>query len=182
CNICYCKSLSVVSGAMKQAPAPVFDLGNFIPYLVRRVASRVDEVIRGDLAAVGLTLEMWRVVVSVHVNGPQSLGVLAQRTSIHISTLSRLIGQMERMKLIRRRRVVGNGRTVEIGLLALGRARCRRFLPVALALERRMTKAFAEAELAPLRAALSRLYDAVAADSVSNATRGTKSNPMARRV
>ena len=150
---------------MKQAAAPVFDLGTYVPYLVRRLTARVDEVIRGDLARVGLTLEMWRVVISVHVNGPQSLGALAARTSINISTLSRLIGQMERLKLIRRRRVVGNGRTVAIDLLPAGRARCRRFLPVALALERRLTESFAAAELAALRAALSRLHDALAPDA-----------------
>ena len=162
---------------MKPASPPVLDLGNFIPYLVRRIASRIDGAIRADLAAAGLTLEMWRVVISVHVNGPQSLGALAERTSIHISTLSRLIGQMERMKLIRRRRVVGNGRTVEIDLLAAGRARLQRFLPVALDLERRMTEAFAETELAVLKEALKRLYQAVPGESARQARRKAASVP-----
>ena len=143
----------------------MFELSRYIPYLVRRTSARVDEIIRPELAAVGLTLEMWRVVISIYVHGPQSLGDLARRTSVNLSTLSRLIGAMERAKLVRRRRVVGNGRTVKIDLLPLGRKRCRGFLPFAEALERRITHRFSGAELRVLRELLGRLYAAVAEDS-----------------
>jgi MarR family transcriptional regulator, organic hydroperoxide resistance regulator len=143
----------------------MFELSRYIPYLVRRTSARVDEIIRPELAAVGLTLEMWRVVVSIYGHGPQSLGDLAARTSVNLSTLSRLIGAMERAKLVRRRRVVGNGRTVKIDLLPLGRKRCRGFLPFAMALERRITHRFSESELRLLRALLGRLYTAVAEDA-----------------
>lgn len=139
----------------------MFELGRYIPYLVRRTSARVDDIIRPQLAGVGLTLEMWRVVISIYVHGPQSLGDLARRTSVNLSTLSRLVGAMERAKLVRRRRVVGNGRTVKIALLPLGRRRCRSFLPFALALERRITRRFSAAELRALRALLGRLYAAV---------------------
>lgn len=143
----------------------MFELSRYIPYLVRRTSARVDEIIRPHLAAVGLTLEMWRVVISIYVHGPQSLGDLARRTSVNLSTLSRLIGAMERAKLVRRRRVVGNGRTVKIDLLPLGRKRCRGFLPFALALERRITRRFSARELGLLRALLGRLYAAVTEDA-----------------
>lgn len=143
----------------------MFELGRYIPYLVRRTSARVDEIIRPELAAAGLTLEMWRVVISIHVHGPQSLGELARRTSANLSTLSRLIGAMERAKLVRRQRVVGNGRTVKIDLLPLGRRRCREFLPFALALEKRITRRFSAAELRALRSLLGRLYAAVTEDA-----------------
>jgi DNA-binding MarR family transcriptional regulator len=143
----------------------MFELSRYIPYLVRRTSARVDEIIRPELAAAGLTLEMWRVVVSIHVHGPQSLGDLSRRTSVNLSTLSRLVGAMERAKLVRRQRVVGNGRTVKIDLLPLGRRRCRGFLPFALALERRITRRFSAAELRVLRALLGRLYAAVNEDA-----------------
>ena len=142
----------------------MFELSRYIPYLVRRTSARVDDIIRPQLAAVGLTLEMWRVVISIYVHGPQSLGSLARRTSVNLSTLSRLVGAMERAKLVRRRRVVGNGRTVKIELLPLGRKRCRGFLPFALALERQITRRFTAAELGTLRALLGRLHAAVIED------------------
>ncbi len=151
--------------ARVQATARMFELSRYIPYLVRRTAARIDEIIRPELAAAGLTLEMWRVVISIYVHGPQSLGDLARRTSINLSTLSRLVGAMERARLVRRRRVVGNGRTVKIGLLPLGRKRCREFLPFALALEKRITRRFSAAELSALRDLLGRLYAAVADDA-----------------
>jgi DNA-binding MarR family transcriptional regulator len=145
----------------------MFELSRYIPYLVRRTSARVDEIIRPQLAAVGLTLEMWRVVVSIYVHGPQSLGDLARRTSVNLSTLSRLIGAMERARLVRRRRVVGDGRTVKIDLLPLGRKRCRGFLPFALALERQITRRFSARELGQLRELLGRLYAAVTEDARS---------------
>jgi DNA-binding MarR family transcriptional regulator len=86
---------------------------------------------------------------------------------VNISTLSRLIGAMEQAKLVRRRRVVGNGRTVKIDLLPLGRKRCRGFLPFALALERQITRRFTAQELGQLRELLGRLYAAVAEDAPS---------------
>jgi DNA-binding MarR family transcriptional regulator len=143
----------------------MFELGRYLPYLVRRTSARVDEIIRPELAAAGLTLEMWRVVITIYVHGPQSLGDLARRTSVNLSTLSRLVGAMERAKLVRRQRVVGNGRTVKIDLLPLGRRRCREFLPFALALEKRITRRFSAAELRMLRALLVRLYAAVTDDA-----------------
>jgi DNA-binding MarR family transcriptional regulator len=143
----------------------MFELSRYIPYLVRRTSARVDEIIRPQLAAAGLTLEMWRVVISIYVHGPQSLGDLARRTSVNLSTLSRLVGAMERAKLVRRQRVVGNGRTVKIDLLPLGRKRCRGFLPFALALERQITQRFSARELGLLRELLGRLYAAVTEDT-----------------
>ena len=139
----------------------MFELGSYIPYLVRRISARVDEIIRPELEAAGLTLEMWRVVITLYVHGPQSLGALAERTSVHISTLSRLVGAMERQKLIRRRRVEGNGRTVTIDLLPRGRERCEYFLPFALDFEKSITRRFSEGELAGIRDLLARLYAVV---------------------
>jgi MarR family transcriptional regulator, organic hydroperoxide resistance regulator len=143
----------------------MFELSRYIPYLVRRTSARVDEIIRPKLDEVGLTLDMWRVVITIHVHGPQSLGDLARRTSVNLSTLSRLVGAMDRAKLVRRRRVVGNGRMVKIDLLPLGRERCQGFLPFAVALERRITKRFSPAELRALRELLVRLYSAVTEDA-----------------
>ncbi len=142
----------------------MFELGTYIPYLVRRISARVDDIIRPELAAAGLTLEMWRVVITIHVHGPQSLGALAERTSVNLSTLSRLVGAMERQKLVRRRRVAGNGRTVAIDLLPRGRERCRFFLPFAQDFEKSITRRFSESELAAFRALLARLYGVVSED------------------
>jgi DNA-binding MarR family transcriptional regulator len=152
----------------------MFELSRYIPYLVRRTTARIDEIIRPQLAAVGLTLEMWRVVISIYEHGPQSLGDLARRTSVNLSTLSRLVGAMERAKLVRRRRVVGNGRMVKIDLLRLGRKRCQAFLPFAVGLERQITKRFSGAELRTLRELLGRLYAAVAEDSAAPAAKSAR--------
>lgn len=152
---------AIVLRSAELPEAAMFELNHYIPYLVRRISARVDEIIRPELEAAGLTLEMWRVVITLHVHGPQSLGALAERTSVNISTLSRLVGAMERQKLVRRRRVEGNGRTVTIDLLPRGRERCEYFLPFALELEKSITRRFSEIDLAGLRELLGRLYAVV---------------------
>lgn len=155
---------STLSRSVRLGGTAMFELGSYLPYLVRRISARVDDIIRPELAAAGLTLEKWRVVITIYVHGPQSLGALAERTSVNLSTLSRLVGAMERQKLVRRRRVEGNGRTVTIDLLPRGRERCEYFLPFALDFEKSITRRFSESDLADLRELLARFYAVVSED------------------
>lgn len=96
------------------------DLDRFLPYLVDRVAESNNRSHAYMLAPLELSREMFRVLTTIEVYGPQNLTDLAMHTSINPSTLSRLIGRMERRKLVRRSRVPG-GQTVKIEVLPLGR-------------------------------------------------------------
>jgi MarR family transcriptional regulator, organic hydroperoxide resistance regulator len=57
---------------------------------------------------------MYRVMAALSEVPDQRLNDLAVMTTIELSTLSRLIGKMEKMQLVSRSRLENNARTVEL--------------------------------------------------------------------
>lgn len=93
-----------------------YRLTTSFPYLVRRVGLRIGELFDRRVAHLGITVSMYRVIAALSEANNQQLGQLAEMTSIELSTMSRLIGQMVRKGLVTRRRPERNGRIVEIAL------------------------------------------------------------------
>ena len=81
-----------------------FSLAEFIPYLLNRAGVRIGLAFGRDIESLGVTLPMWRVMVALWENGDRRLGELAERTSIDVSTLSRLLLTLQRKGFIVRRR------------------------------------------------------------------------------
>src|SRR5215472_5446868 len=63
--------------------------------------------------------------------GGQRLGDLSEMTSVEISTLSRLVGVLQRRGLLSRTRPDSNARTVQINLTKAGRALVEQLIPLA---------------------------------------------------
>jgi DNA-binding MarR family transcriptional regulator len=97
----------------------VLDLRSYLPYLINRVGFAVTDVFGEALATENLTVPMWRVLAVLLHHGPQRIGDLADLTSIEISTLSRLLGSMQRRKLLNRRRARTDARVVMVALTEL---------------------------------------------------------------
>ena len=74
----------------------IFDLANFLPYLLNRAGVKIGLSFARDIEPLGVTLPMWRVMVALWESGDQRLGDLAERTSIDFSTLSRLLLNLQR--------------------------------------------------------------------------------------
>src|SRR5712671_1910537 len=110
---------------------PMYRLTEAFPYLVTRVGVRMGELISRRLERYGLTLPMYRVMAALWQRGGQRLGDLSEMTSVEISTLSRLVGVMQRRGLLSRRRPDSNARTVEINLTKSGCALVERLIPLA---------------------------------------------------
>ena len=97
----------------------MFDLSIFLPYLLNRAGSRIAASFSAELKAEhGITLAMWRVLAALHHRDGQLVGELARMTTVEVSTLSRMLGTMQRRGLIERRRpavqaVDSDARTVE---------------------------------------------------------------------
>jgi DNA-binding MarR family transcriptional regulator len=75
---------------------------------------------------------MYRVMAALWEKGDQRLSDLAEVTTIEISTLSRLIGEMKRKGLVTRSRLEDNGRTVAINLASKGRSLVEELMPIAV--------------------------------------------------
>ena len=82
----------------------MYRLTDAFPYLIARVGVRMAELFAKRLESFGVTLPMYRVMAALWQRGGQRLGDLSEMTSVEISTLSRLVGVMQRRGLLSRRR------------------------------------------------------------------------------
>lgn len=143
----------------------MFELSTYLPYLLNRAGSRIAESYSQRLKQEhGITLAMWRVLASLHHRNGQRVGELAEMTTIEVSTLSRLLGTMQRKGLVERRRpaihVAGSdARTVAISLTPNGRAVTEALIPEALRYEATALAGFDASEADQLKSMLQRLFD-----------------------
>jgi MarR family transcriptional regulator, organic hydroperoxide resistance regulator len=147
------------------------ELGTYLPYLVNRVGQQFISDITPVLGEVGVDIQSWRVLIAIYQRGGQPVGALSDLTSINFSTLSRVLGRMEKKDLVRRVRGTKDARSFTIELADAGRATTETILPRAAALEARATGNFSEAELATLRQLLGKLYAGMAGDAVEDEDR-----------
>ena len=141
------------------------ELGTYLPYLVNRVGQHFISDIAPVLNGVGVDIQSWRVLIALYQRGGQPVGALSDLTSINFSTLSRVLGRMEKKDLIRRLRGIDDARSFTIDLTETGRTVTDTILPQAVALEARATGNFSEAELATLRQLLGKLYAGLSDDA-----------------
>jgi MarR family transcriptional regulator, organic hydroperoxide resistance regulator len=136
----------------------MYRLTDAFPYLITRVGVRMGELFSRRLERYGLTLPMYRVMAALWQRGGQRLGDLSEMTSVEISTLSRLVGAMQRRGLLSRTRPDSNGRTVEITLTRSGRALVEQLIPLAQRHEEVGLRGFAAAEIDVLKKNLVTVY------------------------
>lgn len=140
-----------------------FDITNYLPYLLNRAGTRIANAFTEEIRAQGITLPIWRVLAALHHLDGQRIGALAEATSIDVSTLSRLIGAMEKKGLAVRRRPgldggQGDARIVTAHLTPAGKAVTEKFIPLAERYERTALAGFSREEEAALKGMLRRLY------------------------
>jgi DNA-binding MarR family transcriptional regulator len=136
----------------------MLDLNEYLPYLINRVGFAVSESFGEVLAKDDLTIAMWRVLAVLLHNGPQHMTALADLTTVELSTLSRLIGTMQRRGLVTRKRNATDGRNVSVALSARGTALTTRLLPAAGDLEVRMIAGMPASDVAALRRLLKQMH------------------------
>ena len=141
------------------------ELGTYLPYLVNRVGQQFIIDMTPVLNEVGVDIQSWRVLIALYQRGGQPVGALSDLTSINFSTLSRVLGRLEKKDLVRRVRGTQDARSFTIELTDTGRSTTETILPRAAALEAQATGNFSEAELATLRQLLAKLYAGMEGDT-----------------
>ena len=147
------------------------ELHTYLPYLVNRVGQQFISDITPVLNDVGVDIQSWRVLIALYQRGGQPVGALSDLTSINFSTLSRVLGRMEKKDLVHRLRGTNDARSFTIDLTQVGRAVTKTILPRAVALEVQVTANFSEAEIATLRHLLDKLYVGLSNNSVEQDSR-----------
>ena len=138
-----------------------FALGEFVPYLLTRITSRLSKSLAEALKEVGLTPPFWRVLAVLHDGGRRNLTELSVYTAIDQSTLSRVIDRMEAQLLIIRRVSPDDARAHEVQITPHGQEKLTEILPVATAQYDWAVRNLSERELAELRQTLGKILASI---------------------
>ena len=133
-------------------------LDSYLPYLLNRAGARIATAFGEEMRPLGASLQMWRVLAALREQDGRRMGDLSLTTSIEVSTLTRLVDNMEEKGLVARRRDSADSRAVLLHVTPAGRRLTRRILPIAERYETVALKGFGAAEADLLKAALRRLY------------------------
>ena len=137
----------------------MYEFTDSFPYLLNRVGMRMGELFSRRIASYGVTLPMYRVMAALGEVPNQRLNDLAAMTTVELSTLSRLIGTMEKMKLVLRSRLENNARTVAINLTEAGAKKLKELMPIAQHFEQVAVSKLSPSALKTLKKTLSEIYD-----------------------
>jgi len=134
-------------------------LEQYLPYLLNRAGARIAAAFNTEMRQVGASLQIWRVLAALREKDGRRMGDLAKTTSIEVSTLTRLVDNMEKDGLVMRRREAGDARAISLHVTASGRRLTQRIVPIAERYEAVALKGFTAGEAEVLKKALRRLYD-----------------------
>lgn len=136
----------------------MFDLANYLPYLINRAGVRVATKFTHDMKSHDVTIQDWRVLAALAFYGPQRMSMLADHTSIDRTTLSRLVSRMEEGGFVQRSRAEDDGREVHISLSDKGRQTADGIIPLAVRYEDVALDGFSEEEANHFKDMLKRVY------------------------
>lgn len=134
------------------------DLDDYLPYLLNRAGAKIADAFGKVTRQHDISLQMWRVLAALNQQDGQTVGSLAATTSIETSTLSRLLDQMQKKRLLLRQRDSDDQRSVTIHRTQAAQAITEKLIPVALAYESKALMGLTRGEEKTLKAMLRRLY------------------------
>jgi DNA-binding MarR family transcriptional regulator len=128
---------------------------------VHRLAARAVAKATDDFAALGLTVAEARVVLVTLQHGPIRVSLVAEYTSLGLSTLSHMLGRLERAGILRRKRVPDDARSVDVVLTSKGRAVAQRAEVLMIRHQDEYVDGFTPAEISTFRRLLQRSYERI---------------------
>ena len=132
-----------------------------IPYLIHRIAVRVEDSINNKARKYGLRIGEIRVLMRLFVHGPLQAGQLAQMTSIGNSALSHLLRRLDERALLTRTRPSSDQRLVMVDLTVHGRRIAALLQPHIRGYNDVAITGVAPRDVARLRDLLGQVYDNV---------------------
>lgn len=144
-------------GRRRQSKPAGYAIGRAAPYLLNRLAERMNAELAAALRPHGLTLRHWRVLAFLAPAGPVPIIALARDALIPHSTLSRLLARMQRASLVRRANGSHDLRHAQYALTAAGERRYRQALASVLALNETLLEGIAQQHRTQLDRQLERM-------------------------
>lgn len=107
-------------------------LDEFIPYRLYRVTNKLNAKLLSRLRTRRINPSKWRVLSAVKAHGWSSIGRIVETTLLEQPTVSRVVAQLEREKLVARRASNVDSRVTEIALTPAGLEAFSHIVPAAL--------------------------------------------------
>lgn len=139
----------------------MYRLTSSMPYLLNRLGVRLGALFSQRIEAYGITLQMYRVLAALLELPDQKLSEISAVTSIELSTMSRLIGNMATKGLVTRVRLPHDERTVRINLTKTGAALAQQLIAEAQHYEDVAVSVLATNEVDEFKATLEKIYRAL---------------------
>ncbi len=133
---------------------------------LRRITKALEDYSREVHRAYGLTGPQLWALKTLHRLGPITAGELAEALAVHQSSVSVLVGRLERRRLVRRLRRRDDRRFVEIGLTDAGRTLAEQSPEPAQGRLLHELRRMRPAEVARIRRSVDALVTAMAAGGV----------------
>lgn len=130
-----------------------------IGYMVRRLYASLASRVEPILAHHELTLTQWIVLIYLRDGMARTASDIAREFQHDSGALTRVVDQLERRRLLARRRSARDRRTVELGLTASGRKLISVLLPGVVAELNRALEPLSHAEAEQFHAMLHRLLE-----------------------
>ena len=99
---------------------------------LQRVSRHLGELTSEDLRRFGMTMPRWLVLSQLAVRDGQSIGALSRSTVTKQSSLTRVVDQMERDRLVERHPAEDDQRIIEVWLTEEGRSTYAKVVPLAV--------------------------------------------------
>lgn len=150
----------VTAGRRASPPRPpvrVRGLEEMLPYLMNRLAGRLNQNLAGRLRRLGYSFQEWRVLAVLAARDGMTLSQLTEAAMLPQPTLSRLAARLERRGFLKRQASARDSRFVHARLTPRGRAAYRRMWHEAVAEYRAAVSGFDAAETAALMRAMRRM-------------------------
>ncbi|MDX1405648.1 MAG: MarR family transcriptional regulator [Woeseiaceae bacterium] len=139
-------------------------LRTFIPYLLYRTSNQLNHRIRSRLRETGVNLARWRVLAVLRGYGELNLGQIVELTVMQQPSISRVVSQLEREGLVKRRTSAEDSRVVNVSLTAAGEKAFSKIYPTAQRHQKQALRGFTRKETALLRKYLRRIQDNIETD------------------
>ena len=134
-------------------------LEDYLPYQLFRIVNCLTLNLKNDLRPAKMTLARWRALSVLNAQDGRSMGELADYMVIEQPALSRIVDQMERDKLVKRRHAKSDSRIVRVYLTTAGRSMFKDIRPLELHHYAQLIEGLEPAALRQLEASLHQLWE-----------------------
>lgn len=139
-------------------------LDDFMPYQLYRVVNRLNNRLQNRLKSIDISPSQWRVLSVLRSHGTLTIGKIVEHTLMEQPTVSRVIDQLEKDELARRRTSTEDSRMIEVVLTQRGVEAFEKIFPAAQRHQRIAMEGFSAKEIETLREYLVRLENNITLD------------------